>query len=146
VSVVRVKLQVNSVTIPRGVDEVFDFLSDLANERSWNPDLVSVEAPGNGPITPGTRYLCQWKGGPPVECVYKIVERPRRWEIYGTAKGMDIDLAADVEPAGDGAHLTVTMTLLLRGLLGPLIRRGFQKKEAKNMVSIRAALKEGTPR
>lgn len=133
----------NSVTIRRSVQDVFDYCSDLANERSWNPHLVSLEALSVGPIAEGTRFRCQWRGGPPVECAYTLVDRPRHWEIYGTAEGMDIAFAGDVEPTDDGTRLTITMTLLPKGILrlfGPLIRRGFQKKEEKNLASIRTAL------
>lgn len=134
---------INSVTIRRSVQDVFDYCSDLANERFWNPHLVSVEALSDGPIVEGTRFRCQWRGGPPTECEYLVVDRPRHWEIYASARGMDIAFAGDVEPTDDGARLTITMTLLPKGLfrlLGPMIRRGFQKKEEKNLASLRAAL------
>ncbi len=133
----------NSVTIRRSVEDVFDYVSDLGNERFWNPHLLSVEALSVGPIVEGTRFRCHWQGGPPVECAYTLVDRPHRWEIYGTAKGMDIAFAGDVEPTEGGTRLTITMTLLPKGLFrlfGPMIRRGFQKKEEKNLASIRAAL------
>lgn len=139
---------INSVTIRRSVEDVFDYCSDLGNERFWNPHLVSVAALSAGPIVPGTRFRCEWQGGPPVECEYTLVDRPRRWEIYGAAKGMDIAFVGEVEPAEDGTRLTITMTLLPKGLfrlLGPIIRRGFQKKEEKNLASIRTAL-ETAPR
>jgi len=139
---------VNSVTIRRSVQDVFDYCSDLGNERSWNSDLVSVEALTVGPIAEGTRFRCQWRGGPPMECAYTLVDRPRRWEVYAAAKGMDVAFVGEVEPTEDGARLTITMTLLPKGLLrllGPMIRRGFQKKEEKNLASIRAAL-ETAPR
>ncbi len=56
---------------------------------------------------------------------------------------MDIDFRGEVESTDGGARLTITMTLLPKGLLrlvGPLIRRGFQNKEEKNLERIRVAL------
>ncbi len=134
---------VNSVVIRRSVEDVFDYCSDLANERAWNPDLVSLEGLGPRPIVEGTRFRTRWKGGPPTECVYKLVDKPRRWEIYASAKGMDIAFRGEVEPTDGGARLTITMTLLPRGLfrlLGPLIRRGFQNKEENNLARLRTVL------
>jgi hypothetical protein len=134
---------INSVTIRRSVEDVFDYCSNLENERFWNPHLISVEALSGREIVEGTRFRCQWRGGPPTDCAYTLVDRPHRWEIYGSAKGMDIAFAGDVEPTEDGARLTITMTLLPKGLFrlfGPMIRRGFQKKEEENLASIRAAL------
>jgi uncharacterized membrane protein len=139
---------INSVTIRRSAEDVFDYCSDLGNERFWNPHLVSVEALSVGPIAQGTRFRCQWRGGPVTECAYTLVDRPGHWEIYGTAKGMDIAFSGDVEPTKNGARLTITMKLLPKGLFrlfGPMIRRGFQKKEEQNLASIRAAL-ETAPR
>jgi hypothetical protein len=105
--------------------------------------LVSLEALSAGPIAEGTRFRARWQGGPPVECVYTLVDGPRRWEVHGSAKGMDIAFRGEVEPTGGGTRLTIRMTLLPKGLFrlfGPMIRRGFQKKEEQNLERIRAVL------
>ncbi len=137
----------NSVLIQRSVEEVFDYCSDLANELKWNPDgLLSLEALTPRPIVVGTKFLAVWKGSPPMTCEYKYINRPIDWEVYASAKGMDVAVRGEVTDQANGARLTVTMTLLPRGflrLLAPILRRSFQRGEVKNLASVKANM-EGT--
>jgi hypothetical protein len=137
----------NSVLIQRSVEEVFDYCSDLANELKWNPDgLLSLEALTPRPIVVGTKFLAVWKGSPPMTCEYKYINRPVDWEVYASAKGMDVAVRGEVTDQANGARLTVTMTLLPRGflrLLAPILRLSFQRGEIKNLASVKAHM-EGT--
>jgi len=134
---------INSVTLNRGPEEVFDYLCDLKNELEWNPDMLMAEQLTEGPVGEGTRVLCQWKGGPKMECTYTKFDRPRYWEAYAASRVMDIAFTCKVEPAEGGSRITATMELLPKGLLrilSPLIRRSFQKEEQKNMAKIKKAV------
>lgn len=136
-------LLVNSVLIRRSIEEVFDYCSDLENERQWNPNLVSLEALSSRPIVVGTKYVALWKGGPPVTCEYTRIERPGVWEVYGTGKGMNIAFRGQVTRQGDDTRLTVTMDLRPRGLLrllAPIIKGVFQRNEVKNLANIKAKM------
>ena len=137
----------NSVLIQRSVEEVFDYGSDLANELKWNPDgLLSLEALTPRPIVVGTKFLAVWKGSPPMTCEYTCINRPVDWEVYASAKGMDVAFRGEVTDQANGARLTVTMTLLPRGflrLLAPILRRSFQRGEVRNLASVKAHI-EGT--
>ncbi len=134
---------INSVDLNRSPEEVFDYLVDLKNELLWNPDMLLAEQLTEGPVGERTRILCQWKGGPKLECTYTKFDRPHYWEAYAASKVMDIAFACKVEPAEGGARITASMTLLPKGLfriIAPFIRRAFQKEEQKNMEKIRKAV------
>lgn len=134
---------INSVALSRSPEEVFDYLCDLKNELSWNPDMLLAEQLTEGSVGEGTRILCQWKGGPKLECTYTKFDRPRYWEAYAASKVMDIAFACKVEPTEGGARITASMTLFPKGLfriIAPFIRMAFQKEEQKNMEKIRKAV------
>ena len=138
---------VNSILIQRPVEEVFDYCFDLENELKWNPDgLLSLDALTPPPIVVGTKFLAMWKGSPPMTCEYTCIERPVDWEVYASAKGMDVAFRGEVTNQGSGSRLTVTMMLIPRGflrLLSPILKRSFQRGEVKNLASIKAHM-EGT--
>jgi hypothetical protein len=140
-------LLVNSVLIQRSVEEVFDYCSNLENELKWNPDgLLSLEALTPRPIVVGTKFLALWKGSPPMTCEYLYIKRPVDWEVYASAKGMNVAFRGEVTNQGGGTHLTITMKLIPQGflrLLSPILRRSFQRGEIKNLASIKAHM-EGT--
>jgi hypothetical protein len=138
---------VNSISIQRPLEEVFDYCFDLENELEWNPDgLLSLEALTPRPIVVGTKFLALWKGSPPMTCEYTCINRPVDWEVYANGKGMDVDVRGHVSQQDSGTRLTVVMTLIPRGflrLLSPILKRSFQRGEVKNLASVKAHM-EGT--
>lgn len=140
---------VNSVQIERPLVEVFEYCLDLENELEWNPEgLLSLESLTPRPIVVGTKYLAVWKGSPPMTCEYMRINRPADWEVYASGKGMDIDVEGLVEQKGSGTLLTVTMTLIPRGLmrlLSPILKRSFQRGEVKNLSSVKAHMEALQP-
>jgi hypothetical protein len=137
---------VNSAVIQRPVEEVFDYCFDLANELKWNPDgLLSLEELTPRPIVVGTKFLAVWKGSPPMTCEYRYINRPVDWEVYASAKGMDVAIRGEVTNQVSGTRLTVKMTLIPRGflrLLSPVLRRSFQAGEIKNLASVKAHMED----
>jgi hypothetical protein len=133
---------VNSISIQRPLEEVFDYCFDLENELEWNPDgLLSLEALTPRPIVVGTKFLALWKGSPPMTCEYRCINRPVDWEVDFGGKGMDGVMRGEVAPQGSETLLTVTMTLIPRGvlrLLSPILKRSFQRGEVKNLASVKA--------
>ena len=133
---------VNSVSIQRPIEEVFDYCFDLANELKWNPDgLLSLEELTPRPIVVGTKFLAVWKGSPPMTCEYTYINRLVDWEVYASGKGMDTAFRAEVKKQGSGTLLTVKMTLIPRGflrLLSPILKNSFQRGEVKNLASVKA--------
>ncbi|MEJ2595583.1 MAG: hypothetical protein P8100_10780 [bacterium] len=89
---------INSVDLNRSPEKVFDYLSDLKNELFWNPDMLLAEQLTEGAVGEGTRILCQWKGGPKLECTYTKFDRPQYWEAYAASKKLDIAFKGEVKP------------------------------------------------
>lgn len=134
---------INSVNLKGSPEQVFDYLCDLKNELLWNPDMLLAEQITEGAIGEGTRILCQWKGGPKLECTYTKFDRPRYWEAYAASKKLDIAFKCEVNPTEIGVRITASMTLLPKGLfriMGPFLRMAFQKEEEKNMEKIKKAV------
>ena len=133
---------VNSISIQRPLEEVFDYCFDLENELKWNPDgLLSLEALTPRPIVVGTKFLALWKGSPPMTCEYRCINRPVDWEVDFGGKGMDGVMHGEVAPQGGQTLLTVTMTLIPSGFLrlfSPILKHSFQRGEVKNLASIKA--------
>ena len=137
---------INSILIQRPIEEVFDYCFNLANELKWNPDgLLSLEKLTPRPIVVGTKFLALWKGSPPMTCEYTCIHRPVDWEVYASAKGMDVAFRGEVTKQGSESRLTITMILLPQGflrLLSPVLRRSFQGNEVKNLASIKAHMED----
>ena len=133
---------VNSILIQQPVEQVFDYCFNLENELKWNPEgLLSLEALTPQPIVVGTKFLAKWKGSPPMTCEYSYIEPPVDWQVYASAKGMDVAFHGEVTNQDNDTRLTITMTLLPRGflrLLSPILKRSFQRGEEKNLASIKA--------
>ena len=70
----------NSVLIRRPIEEVFEYLTDLRNELSWNPQCRSMEKVGDGPVGLGTTFRAKWKQSPLIEVVCTAFDRPRSWQ------------------------------------------------------------------
>jgi uncharacterized protein YndB with AHSA1/START domain len=133
----------NGVDIARPTEEVFDYLSDLRNEREWNPKMKSVELLTEGPIRVGSRYQARWAGSPNNMVEYLRFDRPHEWASTGTSTQMTINFRARVSPRAAGSHLAVRMELVPHGvnrLLLPILRRLMQRQELDNMRYIKNAL------
>lgn len=91
----------NTVEIARAPVDVFDFLVDMRNERSFNPDLQSMEKLTEGPIGVGTRFRAKWKQSGSIICECVEFDRPRRW-VYRNGGPVSVDLTITVTPKGSG--------------------------------------------
>jgi hypothetical protein len=134
----------NSIDIEAPADQVFDYVSDLANELEWGPSVIRVERLGNGSLGVGTRFLAEWKGSDPVEVEYVLFERPQRWRAVGRNPRMDTNLSGEVVPLTVGtSRLTATMELLPHGvfrLLTPILGRKLQRMEQENLAALKRAI------
>lgn len=132
-------------TVPRGPDEVFDFLADIRNEKAWNPRVIRLEKVSDGPIAVGSRFEGQYTGLGRLDTELVEVDRPRRlgfrsvgprMRIAGTfvlladAGGTAIELSADFDPQG-----------ILR-VLSPLLAPVMQKQNKAAGDRLQAALSE----
>lgn len=126
----------NSVDIALPPPQVFDYLSDMRNERDWNPKLRKVELLTGEPIGVGSTYRARWAGSPDNTVEYTIFDRPREWASVAASKMLTIHFTARVEAADGGSRLEVRMELAAHGpmrLLEPILGRLMQKTEVENM-------------
>jgi uncharacterized protein YndB with AHSA1/START domain len=92
----------NTGEIARTPEDVFDYLSDMANEIAYNPDCVSMKRLTDGPVGVGTKYRAKWKQSPGViitECTQH--ERPRVW-TYVNGGPISVTLTVTLEPTATG--------------------------------------------
>lgn len=136
----------NGVDLARRAEEVFDYLSDLRNEKEWNPKMQLVEAVTDGPPRAGSKFRAKWQGSPVTVVEYMTYERPKAWSATAPSKSLTIDFYGTVTPTGTGSRLDVRMTVIPHGplrLLLPLIRRRMQQQELDNMRFIKGKLEDG---
>jgi hypothetical protein len=133
----------NGVDLVRRAEEVFDYLSDLRNEKEWNPKMQLVEAVTDGPPRAGSKFRAKWQGSPVTIVEYLTYERPKAWSATAPSKSLTIDFYATVTPIETGSRLDVRMTVIPHGplrLLLPVIRRRMQQQELDNMRLIKGKL------
>ncbi len=136
----------NGVDLARRAEEVFDYLSDLRNEKEWNPKMQLVEAMTDGPPRVGSKFRAQWQGSPVTIVEYVSYERPKAWRTTTQSKSLTVDFSGTVTPTATGSRLDVRMALIPHGalrLLLPLIRRWMQRQERDNMRFIKGKLEGG---
>lgn len=136
----------NGVDLARRAEEVFDYLSDLRNEKEWNPKVQLVEAVTDGPPRAGSKFRAKWQGSPVTIVEYITYERPKAWSATAPSKSLTVDFYATVTPTETGSRLDVAMAVIPHGplrLLLPLIRRRMQQQELDNMRFIKRKLEGG---
>src|SRR5688572_31620062 len=95
----------NSVDIALPPAQVFDYLSDLRNEKQWNPKMRSVQLLTGEPIGVGTRYQARWAGSPDNIVEYTRFDRPHEWASIADSKMMTVRFSARVHATEVGSRL-----------------------------------------
>jgi len=136
----------NSVELRRPRAEVFDYCSDIRNEREWNPTMRSVELLTPGPLRVGSVYRARWKGGPAntLECVK--FDRPSCWVHDSVSKMWRVRFEGRVLETADGSRLLTRMEIspvAFGKLFMPVFRRFMVRQERANMHHIRRAMEAG---
>jgi carbon monoxide dehydrogenase subunit G len=124
-----------TVTSPRPVDEVFDYLADFRSVAEWDPSIVeSVHINGDEPIKVGAIYRVTTKTSVSkvvLEYTTTELERPRRIGLRGENGSMVALDTITIEPSGDGGStVTYSADIQLKGvrkLVDPLLELGFQR-------------------
>jgi uncharacterized protein YndB with AHSA1/START domain len=130
------------ITIQAPVDAVFGYVSDMRNEREWNPDVRSIEKVTDGPVGVGTHYRAKWKGSPrlDVECV--AFEPNESWT---NRNGGTVAVTSSwrVSPTDGGSLLSSTMTVQGNGIgkiFAPMLVKRMQRGVPKRLEAIRQQL------
>jgi hypothetical protein len=134
----------NAIDIARSPLEVFDYCSDLCNEREWSPGYVKdVQRLTDGPIGVGTRYRAEWQQGGPNTIEYRRFERPTSWEATADSKTLGMVFQGRVEPTPAGSRLIIRIDLRPHGLArlaAPILGRVMQAQEIRNLAAIKRTL------
>jgi len=134
----------NTVHIARPAKEVFEFVSDLRNERRWNPGLEAVEKLSEGAIGAGTRYRAKWKGFPEfvVECTG--YDPPRTYDATNVGSApLGVKSRFTVTPSGHGATLATSFTATPHGMMRlafPVVLRSLRRQHDRNIREIKRVL------
>ena len=135
--------------IDRSRVEVFEFCSDLRNEREWNPTLEYVEKITDGPVGVGTRYAAKWSntGRIIVEVVGFIP--PRMWKTRSGAGGLMITAQGRLADLAPGTRYETTVEVEARGLArlyAPLAVIAMRRREPENLQHIKDRIEAGASR
>ena len=127
----------------REPEEVFDFLADLRNERSWNPRVVAIDKTSSGPIGQGTTFRGRYRGLGPLETELTEYDRPRRLAFRSRGPRMAITGAFSLRRAGDGTEVELTAVFEPQGLLrllSPLLALVMGKQNEAATIRLTRAL------
>ena len=119
---------VRSVTVQRNVEDTFAYASDFNRAYEWRIEVQASSATPPGPMRLGSRlHEESVLAGRRVvtESVVDAYEAPHRWSFAHLSGPMPVSGDYMFEPVGDGAQLTYTLRVRVRGgwaLLGPLFR------------------------
>ena len=104
-------------TLDRSPEEVFDFLADTANERAWNPDVISVEQVSPGPARRGSVRRGEYRHIGEIESTIVDFDRPRRLGFRAVGRQAELTLDFRFDAVGAGTRMHVTGSLALKGPL-----------------------------
>jgi carbon monoxide dehydrogenase subunit G len=134
----------STVLIDRPTEEVFDFLSDLRNERKWNPGVESMEKVSDGPIGLGTRYLAKWKQSKMVQVECVAFDRPVSWS-YHNGGPVEVTFSARLTEENGATRLNVDFDAKPHGffvLVFPVFLLAMKRQEKANMANLKSALEQ----
>lgn len=140
----------HSVVIRRPVEEVFAFLTNLDNEKRWQPDIRELRWTTDGPIRPGSTFReVRLVMGRPVELICEVTEfEPnRRFCIRTVDGGLPFTSCRLFEAIAEGTKTTQATDVQVRGvfkLLAPFIARQARRQLAVEMDTLKSIL-EGQP-
>ena len=118
------------IEVPRAPDEVFDFLTDLRNEKAWNPRVIHIEKVTDGPLSAGSRFSGLYQGIGELTTDLVEFDRPRSLSFRSVGSRMRIEGQFRLEPNAKGTRLTLSAELVPQGffrflmpLMAPIIRQ-----------------------
>jgi uncharacterized protein YndB with AHSA1/START domain len=132
-----------TLTLTQPPERVFDFLTDLPHEPTWNPDCRSVEMISPGPTRKGSTFRGRFRGMGQVLVELTAFERPLRFATRERSRMATGDFRFELTPRAEGTQVELHMTLQPRGpvrLLQPLMRRRIGQFLADLPAHVRAGL------
>ena len=121
--------------IERPVEEVFDYVADLKNEPTWNPDASNVVQTSDGPVGLGTTWEENFARVGHYVTTIDAYERPTTLGFDARNPKTDAVVRFRFEPQGDAAaDVCCVVELTMKGamrlfepLMAPMIRRQIEQ-------------------
>ena len=135
-----------SITIAKPVEEVFAFVSDVANFAKWNKQAGQSEQSSEGPVGLGTKYRGSYDFmGRTMQWVSEIVEfEANRKAVQHIRMGpTEMTMGWFLEPVEGGTRFTIRTegpTGGLAALAGPVMNRTMGKDAEDNLARLKALL------
>ena len=129
--------------IERPVEEVFDYIADLANEPEWNPDASNVVRVSDGPVGLGTAWEEDFRRVGHYVTTIDAYERPSVLSFDARNPRTDAHVRFDFEPAGEAATtVSCVVELTMKGamrlfepLMAPMIRKQIERERPASLGS-----------
>ena len=135
-----------TVASRRPVKETFDYLATFSNAAQWDPGVLAGQQLDPGPVRAGTRFRLQVRfAGRSIPLTYEVTTYHPHSEVVLAAASRLLQSTdrITVAPSADGATVSYTADVRLRGPLGaldPLMRRGFQTVAGRAAAGLARAL------
>ncbi len=135
-----------SVIINKPAEDVFAFVTDVANFAKWNKQAGPAEQSSEGPVGLGTKYRGSYDiMGRTMQWVSEITEyEPNRKAVQKISMGpTEMTMGWFVEPMEGGAKFTIRSEGAMGGLaklVGPLMDRTMEKQMEENLARLKALL------
>lgn len=145
---------VESITIERPPEAVWEVVSDLGTHLEWRPALVEFRQVSEGPLAVGSRIreVLTWRGRELVlDDVVTVLDPARHFAITGGWQAADFDLDIHLEPAAGGAtRVTFDWPLRPKSLLlkaaAPFLRGAMQRATAEEARLLKEFVERRMPR
>jgi hypothetical protein len=111
---------VNTMIVPNTIEDAFEFVGNLENAATWDPEVEEARKITSGPIGLGTRFelvarLSLWKMVLPYEVM--IYEPPRRIMFMGEARWFRYHDDITFDTTDQGTLITYSAYLHPKGFL-----------------------------
>lgn len=137
----------STVVIKRPIQEVWDFVSDCANEPQWHTDCSAARMTSPPPLRPGSTQAWAMSYAKGAEATLKVTAlNPGRREQLETIAGpMDIKptLTYTFEPVGETTRFTRAMDVRPTGKtrgMEPFLRRMMTNNNASYVQNLKQLL------
>ena len=111
---------IETVSIARSAQEVFDFLTDVRNRPQWDAAVISEELTSPAPIGVGSTIHTRMRAvGREVEFDWRVTQfdRPGRMVVVSVAGLMPTTLMLEFTPIGGGCDVSATIEGNPEGLM-----------------------------
>lgn len=138
-----------SFHIDRPQQEVFEFMSDPANDVKWRDSAVSAEWESEGPIQVGSKLKSVDKlMGREIESTSEVTvyDPPHKFGQKTLAGPMPFEFTVTLEPENGGTKLTMAGTAEVGGffkLAEGLVRKQLEKQIETDFSGLKKLLEQG---